>query len=77
VHDLLIVIKECAIADPVYGRRILRVGCMVNMTPEAARPYVQKGHMRLLSEAAPLFAQATDPPMKPKKRAKEPPTDGT
>ena len=75
MHDLLIVIHECAVADPVYGRRVLRVGCTVNMTPEAARPYVEKGHMRLVSPAAPLFAQATDPPRKPKKKPKETPPD--
>lgn len=77
MHDLLIVVKECAIFDPIYGRRILRVGCTVNMTPEAARPYVEKGHMKVVSAAAPLFAQATDPPRKPKKKAKEPPPNGT
>ena len=78
MHDLLMVLKEFAIYDDeLKGRRVLRVGTIVNLPPDIAARYVSKGYARLMQPAAPLFAEATNPPKKPKKKAKESPPDGT
>lgn len=76
MHDLLMVIRNCAIYQPGVGRRDLRPGTVLNLDPSAAEPLVRKGYLERVVAAAPLFVQATDPPKKPMRKPKEPKPDG-
>ena len=76
MHDLLMVVRNCAIYQPGVGRRNLRPGTIINLEQSVAEHLVRKGYLERVVSAAPLFAQATDPPKKPMRKRKEPKTDG-
>jgi hypothetical protein len=76
MHDLLIVIKTCAVYQVGVGRRELRPGTIVNLEPALAESLVKKGYLERVATAAPLFVQATDPPKKPMRKPKERKPDG-
>ena len=71
MHDLLIVLRNCSVDQPGTGRRELRPGTVVNLDAELAARLVAKGYLERVVAAAPLFAQATDPPKKPMRKPKE------
>jgi hypothetical protein len=70
MHDLLIVLKPLSIADARFGRRELRPGTRINLDPILAAKLIKSGHLERVNVAAPLFADATDPPVKPMKDLK-------
>lgn len=76
MHDLLMVVRNCAIYQPGVGRRNLRPGTIINLEQSIAEHLVRKGYLERVVSAAPLFAQATDPPKKPMRKRKEPKPDG-
>lgn len=76
MHDLLMVVRNCAIYQPGVGRRNLRPGTIINLEQSVAEHLVRKGYLERVVAAAPLFAQATDPPKKPMRKRKEPKPDG-
>lgn len=76
MHDLLMVVRNCAIYQPGVGRRNLRPGTIINLEQSVAEHLVRKGYLERVVSAAPLFAQATDPPKKPMRKRKEPKPDG-
>lgn len=76
MHDLLMVVRNCAIYQPGVGRRNLRPGTIINLEQSIAEHLVRKGYLERVVAAAPLFAQATDPPKKPMRKRKEPKPDG-
>ena len=77
MHDLLMVLRTLSVYEQGVGRRVLRVGALVNIAPDVARPLIAKGYLQLLTPAAPLFAAATDPPRKPMKATKRSTDDGS
>lgn len=70
MHDLLMILRNCAIHEPGVGRRDLRPGAIINASEEVARTLVSKGYARHVVEPAPLFVDSTRPPDKPKKRSR-------
>lgn len=74
MHDLLMILRNCAIHENGVGRRDLRAGAIVNATPEVARKLIEKGYAKHVVKPAPLFVDSTRPPEKPKKKPRD--TDG-
>lgn len=72
MHDLLVILRNCAIHEPGVGRRDLRPGAIINANEAVARTLVSKGYARHVVEPAPLFVDSTRPPEKPKKKTREP-----
>jgi hypothetical protein len=70
MHDILIVLRNCAIHENGVGRRDLRPGTIVNVTPDVAKILVSKGYARHVVEPAPLFVDSTRLIQTPKKKAR-------
>jgi hypothetical protein len=68
MHDLLIVLRNCAIHVDGVGRRDLRAGTIVNVSHEAAKTLVSKGYAKHAIEPAPLFVDSTRLNQTPKKK---------
>ena len=62
MHDLLMILRNCAIHENGVGRRDLRAGAIVNATPEVARKLIEKGYAKHVVKPAPLFVDSTRPP---------------
>jgi hypothetical protein len=70
MHELLTILRNCAIYQEFVGRRDLRPGTLVNVDETTAERLVKSGYARRLVEPAPLFVDATKPPERPKKARK-------
>lgn len=68
MHDLLIVLRPFAVYDPGTGRRELRPGTVVNLSPDLAEKAIARGIAKRLIEQAPLFVDSERPTRKPKKK---------
>jgi hypothetical protein len=75
MHDLLVILRNCAIHEPGTGRRDLRPGTIINASESVAKVLVSKGYARHVVEPAPLFVDSTRAPEKPKKKTREPDGD--
>ena len=76
MQELLIILRNCCVHEPWVGRRSLRAGAIYNADDATARRLLDGGYARRAVQPAPLFVDATTPPVKPKKKGKEPRTDG-
>jgi len=77
MHELLVILRNCAVHEEWSGRRDLRPGTLYNADERTARWLLVKGFARRLVQPAPLFVDATAPPTKPKRgRKKEGSSDG-
>jgi hypothetical protein len=71
MHELLVILQNCAVHEEWSGRRNLRPGAIYNADERTARWLLEKGFARRLVEPAPLFVDATAPRLKPKRGRKE------
>jgi hypothetical protein len=70
MHDLLIILRNCAIHEPGVGRRDLRPGAIINAREDVARNLIAKGYAKHVVAPAPLFVDSTSPPERPKKKSR-------
>lgn len=75
MHELLMILKNCAVHEQWSGRRMLRPGAIINADEPTARRLVSTGYAMRVVEPAPLFVDASAPPRKPKRSSKRA-TDG-
>jgi hypothetical protein len=76
MHELLVILRNCAVHEEWSGRRDLRPGTIYNADERTARWLLDRGFARRLVQPAPLFVDATAPPVKPKRITKKRETDG-
>jgi hypothetical protein len=76
MHELLVILRNCAVHEEWSGRRDLRPGTIYNADERTARWLLDRGFARRLVQPAPLFVDATAPPVKPKRSTKKREPDG-
>ena len=77
MHELLMIVRNCAVHDPGCGRRVMRPGAIYNADENTARILVERGYAMRVVEPAPLFVDSTAAPGKPKKAKRRDSTDGS
>lgn len=76
MHELLMILRNCAVHEEWVGRRMLRPGAIYNADEPTARRLVSAGYAMRVVEPAPLFVDASAPPRKPKRTGRKRATDG-
>lgn len=76
MHELLVILRNCAVHEEWTGRRILRPGAIINADEATARRLLSGGYAMRVVEPAPLFVDASAPPRKPKKNRNQRANDG-
>lgn len=71
MHELLTIIRNCAVHEEWSGRRELRPGAVYNADERTAKMLIERGFARRVIQPAPLFVDATAPAVKPTKRRKK------
>lgn len=71
MRDLLVIRRNCAVWEPLQGRRDLRPGCIVEVEARIADRLIASGCAERLVNPAPLFEESAQLAAVPKRRQRK------